>query len=104
MTFPGDPSVNPPPRSLLCIPIRCGMTTQHPQQQSSSSGGSVLGVISLINKESAASTSFTPNDERFADAFSVFCAMAVRNAREYERAVVAEARLSVAFDVMNYQV
>ena len=29
--------------------------------------------------------------------------MAIRNASEYERAVESEAKLKVAFDVMNYQ-
>ena len=82
-------------RTLLCLPVRYG---PH-----------VLGVVSLINKEPSSSSSssssfFTQNDERFAEAFALFCGAAIRNAKEYERALLSEARLSVAFDVMNYQV
>lgn len=82
-------------KTMLCMPIR--------------DETSILGVISLINKEGSddsgqgASNRFTENDERFVEAFAVFCGMAIKNAAEYERAVVSEARLSVAFDVMNYQ-
>ena len=37
------------------------------------------------------------------EAFSLFCGMAIRNAAQYEKAVVSEAKLQVAFEVMNYQ-
>ena len=40
---------------------------------------------------------------RFVEAFSLFCGMAIRNAAQYEKAVVSEAKLQVAFEVMNYQ-
>ncbi len=53
----------------------------------------ILGVISLINKENFGV--FTENDERFVEAFAIFCAMAIRNAAEFERAVVSEAKLKV---------
>ena len=38
---------------------------------------------------------------RFAEAFSIFCGMAIRNAADYEKAVLSEAKLQVAFEVMN---
>jgi hypothetical protein len=42
---------------------------------------------------------------RFVEAFSIFCGMAIRNAADYEKAVVSEAKLQVAFEVMNrYQI
>lgn len=89
-------------RSFLCSPIH-------------DPDGRVLGVISLINKEverdeavlrTSASDDddhFTSNDERFVEAFAIFCGMAIRNAADYEKAVVSEAKLQVAFEVMNYQ-
>ena len=93
-------------RSFFCSPIH-------------DSNGKVVGVISLANKEAnpaaAAAVSnnlglhearanyFTNNDERFVEAFAIFCGMAIRNAADYEKAVVSEAKLQVAFEVMNYQ-
>lgn len=79
-------------RSFLCMPIR------DPDDH-------VLGVISLINKEISeqCDLGFTSNDERFVEAFAVFCGMAIRNAADYEKAVVSEAKLQVAFEVMNFQ-
>ena len=78
----------------------------------------VLGVISLIDKEGGAAALdgggggqvsgrggsiggsgggvFSANDEYFVEAFSIFCGMAIRNAAEYEKAVVSEAKLQVA--------
>jgi hypothetical protein len=38
---------------------------------------------------------------RFVEAFAIFCGMAIRNAADYEKAVVSEAKLQVAFEVMN---
>ncbi len=90
-------------KSFLCSPIR------DPDNR-------VLGVISLINKDESSSTTttragdsgpsssmFTSNDERFVEAFAIFCGMAIRNAADYEKAVVSEAKLQVAFEVMHYQ-
>ena len=86
-----SPELNPDSSSLtktmLCMPIR--------------DTRDVLGVISLINKEGEGF--FTENDERFVEAFSLFCGMAIRNASDFERAVVSEAKLQVAFETMNYQ-
>ena len=69
--------------------------------------GRVVGVISLANKEvdpaRPNSERFTSNDERFVEAFSIFCGMAIVNAADYEKAVVSEAKLQVAFEVMNVQ-
>ena len=76
--------------------------------------GIIVGVISLANKEMTTSSPadpgeavinqvFTNNDERFVEAFTVFCGMAIRNASDYERAVLSEAKLQVAFEVMNFQ-
>ena len=87
--------------SFLCSPI-------HDPE------GLVVGVISLANKEASGQVSvsssdieavnhFTNNDERFVEAFAIFCGMAIRNAADYEKAVVSEAKLQVAFEVMNYQ-
>ena len=87
--------------SFLCSPI-------HDPE------GRVVGVISLANKEASGQVSvsssdieavnhFTNNDERFVEAFAIFCGMAIRNAADYEKAVVSEAKLQVAFEVMNYQ-
>ena len=78
-------------RSLLCLPIRDSPDTNR-----------VLGVISLINKDDGGGV-FTENDERFAEAFSLFCGMAIRNAAEFEVTVLSEAKLQVAFETMNYQ-
>ena len=90
-------------KSFLCLPIH-------------DPDGRVVGVISLANKEANVASSssstdnghdsvnyFTSNDERFVEAFSIFCGMAIRNAADYEKAVVSEAKLQVAFEVMNYQ-
>ena len=55
----------------------------------------IVGVISLANKEAVKSENsttisdtdtsvFTNNDERFVEAFAVFCGMAIRNAADYE--------------------
>ena len=60
----------------------------------------IVGVISLANKETVTSENsstlsddsvtatdnniFTDNDERFVEAFAVFCGMAIRNAADYE--------------------
>ena len=57
----------------------------------------IVGVISLANKEAAVTSDtasetatdttnciFTNNDERFVEAFAVFCGMAIRNAADYE--------------------
>jgi len=76
-------------RTMLCMPIR--------------DDDRVLGVISLINKEDTAvgdarssfpnKPYFTANDERFVEAFSYFCGMAIKTAAEYEKAVVSEAKL-----------
>ena len=78
-------------RSFLCLPIK------DPE-------GKVVGVISLVNKDvQRGCLQFTKNDERFVEAFSVFCAMAIRNAVDYEKAVLSEAKMQVAFEVMNYQ-
>ena len=88
-------------QSFLCSPI-------HDPE------GLVVGVISLANKEASGQVSvsssdieavnhFTNNDERFVEAFAIFCGMAIRNAADYEKAVVSEAKLQVAFEVMNYQ-
>ena len=60
----------------------------------------IVGVISLANKEKVTSENsstlsdesvtatdsniFTDNDERFVEAFAVFCGMAIRNAADYE--------------------
>ena len=78
-------------RSFLCLPIR-------------DPDGQVVGVISLANKDVQRDCfHFTKNDERFVEAFSVFCAMAIRNAVDYEKAVLSEAKMQVAFEVMNYQ-
>ena len=66
--------------------------------------GKILGVISLIDKDDRQGYGgFSANDERFVEAFSLFCGMAIRNAAQYEKAVVSEAKLQVAFEVMNYQ-
>ena len=72
-------------RTMLCLPIRGG---------GCNGSSDVLGVISLVNKEPTGDpcSRFTENDERFAEAFAVFCGMAIRNAQEYERAVLSEAR------------
>lgn len=79
-------------KSFLSMPIR-------------DPDGLVVGVISLANKEAQREEerSFTGNDERFIEAFAIFCGMAIRNASDYERAIVSEAKLQVAFEVMNYQ-
>ena len=83
-------------QSFLSVPIR-------------DPDGVVVGVISLANKDVTATVLsdnagyFTGNDERFVEAFTVFCGMAIRNAADYERAVVSEAKLHVAFEVMNFQ-
>lgn len=53
----------------------------------------VLGVISLINKENE--SNFSENDERFAEAFALFCGMAIRNAADFERTILSEAKLQV---------
>ena len=73
-------------RTMLCLPIRGGGDGR--------GGSDVLGVISLVNKEPVGDpcAHFTENDERFAEAFAIFCGMAIRNAQEYERAVLSEAR------------
>ena len=76
--------------SMLCIPIL-----------DSPDHSRILGVISLINKHNEGV--FTENDERFAEAFSLFCGMAIRNAAEFEKALMSEAKLQVAFDTINYQ-
>ena len=78
-------------KSMLCMPIR-----------DSGDPGGVLGVISLINK-SASDAVFTENDERFVEAFAVFCGMAIRNASDFERTTLSEAKLQVALQTMNYQ-
>lgn len=74
---------------MLCMPFRDSETER------------VLGVISLINKENEGV--FTENDERFVEAFAIFCAIAIKNANDYEAAIKATARVEVAFDTMNYQ-
>ena len=74
-------------RSMLCMPIR--------------DNDKILGVISLINKEK--SDFFSENDERFVEAFSIFCGMALRSASEFEAAVVSKAKLQVAFETLNVQ-
>lgn len=76
-------------RTMLCMPFRDSETER------------VLGVISLINKENEGV--FTENDERFVEAFAIFCAIAIKNANDYEAAIKATARVEVAFDTMNYQ-
>lgn len=73
-------------RSVLCMPIK-------------DSDSEILGVISLINKKSG---SFTDNDEKFVEAFGVFCGMALRNVSNYETAKQAEARSQVALEIMAY--
>ena len=74
-------------KSLLSMPIL--------EEDTGGEGGvgRVLGVISLINKEKGGV--FTENDERFAEAFSLFCGMAIRNAAAFERAAESEAKLQV---------
>ena len=94
MLFRFDPSLNGDSggltyKSMLCMPIR------------DSASDAVLGVITLVNKENDGV--FTENDERFVEAFSLFCGLAIRNAAAYEKAVQSEAKLQVAFDTMNYQ-
>ena len=74
-------------RSMLCMPIR--------------DNDKILGVISLINKEK--SDFFSENDERFVEAFSIFCGMAIRSASDFEAAVVSKAKLQVAFETLNVQ-
>jgi hypothetical protein len=76
-------------RSMLCMPIR------------DSTNDKILGVISLINKENGGI--FTENDERFTEAFSLFCGMAIKNASDFETAIVSEAKLQVAFETLNVQ-
>ena len=59
----------------------------------------IVGVICLANKETVvtsdnsandsiiaddSNSAFTDNDERFVEAFAVFCGMAIRNAADYE--------------------
>ena len=78
-------------RSFLCLPIR-------------DPDANIVGVISLANKDVFNCVHFTSNDERFVEAFSVFCGMSIRNAADYEKAVLSEAKMQVAFEVMNYQV
>ena len=78
-------------RSFLCLPIR-------------DPDANIVGVISLANKDVKDCLHFTSNDERFVEAFSVFCGMSIRNAADYEKAVLSEAKMQVAFEVMNYQV
>ncbi len=87
----GDNNNEFPMHSFLCLPI-------------SDPEGEVVGVISLANKESDGECQmFSHNDERFVEAFAVFCGMAIRNASDYEMATVSEAKLQVAFEVMNFQ-
>jgi hypothetical protein len=81
----GGGTVSPGPHSLLCLPVH--------------DNSCVLGVISLLDKEKG----FSENDARFAEAFSLFCGMAIRNAAELERTLMSEAKLQVVFEVMNYQ-
>ncbi len=78
-----------PLQSMLCMPIR-DCTSEK-----------ILGVISLVNKENGGK--FTENDERFVEAFSIFCGMAIRNASDFEAAVLSEAKLQVAFETLNVQ-
>ena len=78
-------------RSFLCLPIR-------------DPDANIVGVISLANKDVEDCLHFTSNDERFVEAFAVFCGMSIRNAADYEKAVLSEAKMQVAFEVMNYQV
>ena len=54
--------------------------------------GAIVGVINLINKKIGG---FTSNDERFVEAFAVFCGMALRNVSNYEVAKKSEARSQV---------
>ena len=37
-----------------------------------------------ITADDSSSSAFTDNDERFVEAFAVFCGMAIRNAADYE--------------------
>jgi len=83
----GDSDCDDDSRSLLCMPIR--------------DNDKILGVISLINKET--SDFFSENDERFVEAFSIFCGMAIRSASDFEAAVVSKAKLQVAFETLNVQ-
>ena len=83
----GDSDCDDDSRSLLCMPIR--------------DNDKILGVISLINKET--SDFFSENDERFVEAFSIFCGMAIRSASDFEAAVVSKAKLRVAFETLNVQ-
>lgn len=73
-------------RSLLCMPIL-------------DSDRKILGVISLINKKAGP---FTCNDERFVQAFGIFCGIAIRNVSQFEAASEAEARCQVALEIMSY--
>ena len=83
----GDSDCDDDSRSMLCMPIR--------------DNDKILGVISLINKET--SDFFSENDERFVEAFSIFCGMAIRSASDFEAAVVSKAKLQVAFETLNVQ-
>ena len=80
-------------------------TSDAPAQKDTPSKGRILGVVSLINKnrDKDGKTYFTKNDERFVEAFSLFCGLALQNASDLEVAVRSEARMKVAFDIMNYQ-
>ncbi|XP_023323155.1 dual 3',5'-cyclic-AMP and -GMP phosphodiesterase 11 [Eurytemora carolleeae] len=73
-------------RSLLCMPIL-------------DSDQKILGVISLINKKEG---QFTWNDERFVEAFGIFCGIALRNVSQFEIVQSAEARCQVALEIMSY--
>ena len=73
-------------RSLLCMPIR-------------DSDNKIIGVVSLINKKSG---SFNDNDEKFVEAFGLFCGISLANAWNYEQLKTAEARKQVALDIMTY--
>ena len=74
---------------MLCMPIRDAGGGDYV----TSSSCRILGVISLLDKANGGR--FSENDERFVEAFAIFCGMAIRNAKEYERAVVSEAKLNV---------
>ena len=80
---------------MLCMPIHDASPSADEESQPGrqNRSGSILGVISLLEKD--LSGRFTENDERFLEAFAIFCGMAIRNAAEYERAVVSEAKLKV---------
>ena len=73
-------------RSFLCMPIRDGEDK-------------IIGVVSLGNKKAGF---FTLNDERFVEAFGIFCGISLANVSNYEEAKAAEARSQVALDIMTY--